>query len=538
MEDEEIILPPDPARVMEGLRDTGYDFNTAMADIIDNSIAAEATKIAVQIEKNPFDNQIFVYVADNGYGMNMEDLKNAMKYGSKERSDPSSLGKFGLGLKTASTAFCRQLSVLSKGSLSEYHKVQWDLDEITKINKWKLLTPEIGEEEINRLEQITDGKAGTLIIWKKVDRLLKTYQVDANRDRALKKLVEKLIQHCSMVYERFLDRNRYQNVRKIDLFINDTKIEPWDPFCRSEEKTRSLGKQSPEVDLPDEKKSKFDVEAFLLPRVEEFSTSEAKSKARISNDMEGFYIYRENRLIYHGDWLGMFVNDPHISLLRVDFSFDHTLDEAFNVDIKKSQIMLSEEIYGYLKDKFIPAPRREAENIYRKGNNAQIIKNTVGAHDSSNNNISSKANQVISSRVDVIDATSGKVQISNAQGSFTGTIKILEPKKNNELNVIPVESIDYDMLWEPTIVDGNHAVSINQSHPYYNRVYAPNINNSTLIIGMDSLLWSLSEAELSTYNDATKQQYEDMRIQVSRILKKLINDLPEADASDILNEEH
>ena len=77
MEDEEIILPPDPARVMEGLRDTGYDFNTAMADIIDNSIAAEATKIAVQIEKNPFDNQIFVYVADNGYGMNMEDLKNA-----------------------------------------------------------------------------------------------------------------------------------------------------------------------------------------------------------------------------------------------------------------------------------------------------------------------------------------------------------------------------------------------------------------------------------------------------------------------------
>lgn len=537
MEDEEIILPPDPARVMEGLRDTGYDFNTAMADIIDNSIAAEASKISVQVEKNP-DNQINVYVADNGCGMNMEELKNAMKYGSKERTDPSSLGKFGLGLKTASTAFCRQLSVLSKGSDGEYHKVQWDLDEIAKINKWKLLTPEIESDEIDRLEQTSEGKTGTLIIWKKVDRLLKTYQIDANRERALKKLIEKLIQHCSMVYERFLDKSKYPEVRKIDLYINDQKIEPWDPFCREEEKTRSLGSQSPEVDLPDGKKSKFYVEAFLLPRVEEFSTPEAKSKARISNDMEGFYIYRENRLIYHGDWLGMFVNDPHISLLRVNFSFDHTLDDAFNVDIKKSQIMLSEEIYSYLKDNFIPAPRREAENIYRKGNNAQIIKSSAGAHDSSNNNISSKASQVIGSSVKVIDATSGKVQITNSQGSFAGTIKILEPKRNNELNVIPVESIDYDMLWEPTIVKGNHAVSINQSHPYYNRVYAPNINNSTLIIGMDSLLWSLSEAELSTYNEATKQQYEDMRIQVSRILKKLINDLPETDASDMSNEEN
>ena len=532
-DEEEIILEPDPARVMEGLRDTGYDFNTAMADIIDNSIAAKATKIAVQIEKNPFNGQIKVYVADNGCGMNMEDLKNAMRYGSKERVDPSSLGKFGLGLKTASTAFCKQLSVLSKGTMMEYHKVQWDLDEISKINKWKLLTPKVEEEEIVKLEEVTNGKTGTLVIWDKVDRLLKTYQLDANRDKALNRIIDKLIQHVSMVYERFLDRSRYLDVMKVDLYINDQKIEPWDPFCRDEAKTRCLGKAIPEVALPNGKSSKFEVEAYLLPRVEEFSSPAAKSRAKISNDMEGFYIYRENRLIYHGDWLGMFVNDPHISLLRVNFSFDHTLDDAFNVDIKKSQIMLNEEIYAFLKDRFIAAPRREAENIYRKGNTAQIIKNVVGAHESSNNNISSKASDVVNSQIEVIDATSGKVKITNSQGDFVGTIKILEPKSNKELNVIPVESIESDMLWEPTIVDGNHAVSINQSHPYYNRVYAPNINNSTLIVGMDSLLWALSEAEMGTYNDSTREQYEEMRIQVSRILKKLVDDLPEVNAEEL-----
>ncbi len=136
MEDEQIkkiILQPDPARVMEGLRDTGYEFNTAMADIVDNSIAADATIIKVKVDLRP-DNSTVVYVADNGVGMDMNGLLNAMKYGSSERIDPSSLGKFGLGLKTASTAFCRKLSVLSKNSKSEYNKVCWDLDFIVQVN--------------------------------------------------------------------------------------------------------------------------------------------------------------------------------------------------------------------------------------------------------------------------------------------------------------------------------------------------------------------------------------------------------------------
>ena len=122
----EIILEPDPARVMEGLRDTGYDFNTAMADLIDNSIAAHATVVKVHIILDP-KNNVQVYIADNGIGMDKEGLLNAMRYGSQKRSDPSSLGKFGLGLKTASTAFCRSLSLLSKTEHSDYKKVQWAL---------------------------------------------------------------------------------------------------------------------------------------------------------------------------------------------------------------------------------------------------------------------------------------------------------------------------------------------------------------------------------------------------------------------------
>lgn len=520
----EIILEPDPARVMEGLRDTGYDFNTAIADLIDNSIAAHATVVKVHIKLDP-KNNVQVYIVDNGIGMDKKGLLNAMRYGSQKRSDPSSLGKFGLGLKTASTAFCRSLSLLSKTEHSDYKKVQWDLDEIAKINKWKLLEPEIVEEEIELLEDVTKGGSGTLVIWEKVDRLMKNYSNQGSRNIAFKRIITKLTTHVSMVYQRFLDTN-YEGVPHFELYINDDKILPWDPFCLSESKTQKLAEQNVKVENGD-KESNFKLVAYLLPRVDEFSSPTARKEARVSNDMEGFYVYRENRLIYFGSWLDMFVNDPHISLLRVDFSFDHTLDELFNVDIKKSKIILNEDIYEYIKNTFMPAPRREAENLYRKGQTAQVKRTAVGAHAASNNNIDSKAAGVEQSKIEIIDPTTDKVKISNSQGSFTGTIKILPITKPGQCRVIPVSSIESNMLWEPTIVDGKHAVSINQAHDYYSKVYAPVLDNHVLVTGMDALLWALAEAEMSTYNEETKEQYYDMRVQVSRIIKKLVNDLPD-----------
>ena len=223
----------------------------------------------------------------------------------------------------------------------------------------------------------------------------------------------------------------------------------------------------------------------------------------------------------------MFVNDPHISLLRVNFSFDHTLDEQFNVDIKKSRIILNEEIFEYIKNQFMPAPRREAENLYRKGQAASVQKSAEGAHEASNNNIDEKAASVESSKVEVLDEKTNKVKISNSQGSFAGTIKILPATQPGQCRVIPVDSIESNMLWEPSIVDGKHAVSINQSHEYYTKVYAPVLDNHVLVTGMDALLWALAEAEMSTYNEETKEQYFDMRVQVSRIIKKLVHDLPD-----------
>lgn len=121
--------------------------------------------------------QVRVYFADNGCGMDLEGLKNAMKYGSKERAEKNSLGKFGLGLKTASTAFCKQFSLISRNSSnSELRKVQWDLDYIAENGSWLLQFPVIEQDEKEMLDIVAEGGSGTLLVWEKIDRLMKDYK--------------------------------------------------------------------------------------------------------------------------------------------------------------------------------------------------------------------------------------------------------------------------------------------------------------------------------------------------------------------------
>lgn len=525
----EIILEPDPARVMEGLRDTGYDFNMAMADLVDNSIAANATIVKVYLNPMP-NSELKLYIVDNGCGMTMDGLMNAMRYGSNRRTDASSLGKFGLGLKTASTAFCRSLSLLSRGDDGECNKVRWDLDEICKINKWKLLQPEITDDEMELLDDVTDGGTGTLVIWEKIDRLLKDYQRDGAKMTALKKILEKLHFHFAMVYQRFLDSKYTDNPIKI--FLNDTQVKAWDPFCLSEKETTHTGHQVVRAELPDGGFSQFVLNAYVLPRKEKFSTLDAYSNANINNDMQGFYIYRENRLLHHGDWGEIRRKDPHFSLARVELSFDHTLDEAFNVDIKKSRIHINDDIADYLEKQFLPATIREAEERYRKIKQDAAKKGGGDAHDASGINIAQNAKSLEGSKTEIINEDKNEVVVTNKGGQFTATIKILPPTNKKQHRVALVDSIDGNLLWEPSIVDGEHAVSINRNHDFYTKVYGPNIENADLIKGLDSLLWGLAEAEMSTFNDFTREQYEEMRNQVSQILKKLVKDIDDPESDD------
>lgn len=530
VENDSINCPPDPERIVEGLRDTGYNFNTAIADIIDNSIAANASKVNILINMDPA-GVITIYIADNGDGMDKDGLINAMTYGSKVRVDLGSLGKFGLGLKTASTAFCRSLSVLSRGEDGVVRKAQWDLDYVAKAHAWKLKLLEPNRDEIDVLEETAEKGTGTLVVWEKVDRLLKSYNNFGNAKNALKRIINDLQFHVGMVYQRFLDHED-KRANNVEITINGINVEAWDPFVVSEPLTEKLAEDEIDVDMPDNTSPSFTLRAFMIPNKDSFSTPQAAKKARVGNDMQGFYVYRENRLIHYGDWLGLFTKEPHGALLRVEFSFDHMLDEAFNVDIKKSRILPAEEILEYIKSSFISAPRRAAADRYRHGTAQQVSKiaEKRDAHAESNRNIDEKARSVEGAKITVTKPD--EATIENQNGIFTHKITIISNPKPGQVRVIPKPTLEYGQLWEPCIADGKHAVQINQSHPYYQKVYSPILAQNVMVTGMDALLWALAEAEHKTYNEEIKEQYEEIRIAVSRILKTLVADLPDPEEED------
>lgn len=532
-ENEFLEVDPDASRMIEGLRDTGYNFNTAMADIIDNSIAAKADVIRI-VAKMDFEGDVRIIVVDNGCGMDRDGLIQAMRYGSPKRPDPGSLGKFGLGLKTASTAFARSLSVISRNDpAGSPIKAMWDLDVVAERLKWHLLLPSLSLEELELFDQYIPNSPGTVVIWDKVDRLMKKYQDKSGKSaqRALSRLMDSLKGHVSMVYQRFLDPDDTR-ARNIRIEVQGEKISAWDPFCSAEPNTNLVADESPKVESENGSPvSTFSVRAFVLPRKEEFSRKDLADEARISNDLQGIYIYRENRLIHFADWLGMFSKEPHGSLLRVEFSFDHTLDDAFRVDVKKSKIILDDELYTWLKE-FLSGPRRAADERSRRGMKRDIQQTAKDAHDSSNVTISSKEKDIRSSEIHPIEGSSNEVNVQNRFGTIKIKLPVTSPLKEGQFSVQPVPSIDDGLLWHPAYIEGHLAVQINTSHPYYSKVYVPNYSSGVTIQGMDALLWALCQAELDSVHTSIARTLEDVRFAVSKSLRRLVEDLPEPKVGD------
>lgn len=526
METDDFELPPDPKRVIEGLRDTGYDFNTAIADVVDNSIAANATKVDLSILMDQRGN-IRVSIADNGDGMDLDGLKNAMRYGADARPNPASLGKYGLGLKTASTAFARRLSVVSRpNENADPIMAAWDLDHVKQSEKWNLLIGRPDEEAIEHLNRVADHESGTVVVWTKIDRMMKDYETPggSHARTALGKKIRDLSEHLSMVYQRFLDP-KDKRARNVTMSVNKTAIRAWDPF--SEGIAELVGNETVPMDLGNGKEASFTVRAFILPRAEEFPTPALAEAARISAPRQGIYIYRENRLIVDSSWLGMYQQEPHGSLLRVEFSFDHKLDNAFHLDIKKSRIGLNDELYKWLKDNFLPAPRREANRRYRVGEQKKVTQAAAGAHSNSNSTIGNREAVAGGAEVRIIDPKTGDVEITNSHGRIRMKLPVGAANAPGEVHVQPVDSINNGLLFEPVMVDQKRAVRINRSHPYYHKVYVPNINRSVTVQGMDSLLWSLAVAELTAMREATSDHFKDLRYEMSRILERLVETLPE-----------
>jgi hypothetical protein len=324
---------------MKSLRDMGYDFAQAVADVVDNSVAAKATDIRIDADFDGDDS--WVRISDNGTGMRPDTLREAMRYGSDREYDDEDLGKFGLGMKTASISQCRRLSVASRWNpdRAEIAAYAWDLEHIEKTNRWEILPVAKGDHS-PALHQLLRDNPGTVVLWEKLDRILGYKHPYGESARArLAQMCRDVEQHLGMVLHRFLAG---QQSRKIRITLNGNDVRPWDPFCRSESRTDKWEPTYVKVD-EDDARGTIKIEPYILPHQSEFSSPGAFKNAAGPNgwnQQQGLYVYRAGRMIQSGGWSRLRAPDEHTKLARVAISFSPSLDEAFKVNVAKMRVQI------------------------------------------------------------------------------------------------------------------------------------------------------------------------------------------------------
>lgn len=359
-----IEIIPSAKRVITSLRDMGYDFAQAVADVIDNAIEAKASVISVDVE---FDgDESWVRIFNNGIGMTPTELREAMRYGSSGRGyGTDDLGKFGLGLKTASMSQCRRLSVASRHNpdRADIAGYSWDLEHIERTDRWEIL-PVDGTKHLIR--QPLKESTGTVVLWERLDRILgyKHPYGEIARKR-LSQTCREIEMHLRMVFHKFL--NGEARRRPLKIYLNSNPITPWDPFCRQEQNTKQLQPIKIPVDY-EGISGEILVEPFVLPAQDEFSTLEAFREASGPhgwNLQQGLYIYRAERMIQSGGWSNLRNPDEHIKLARVGVRFSPELDEAFKINVAKMRVQLPVSIKDDMK-RALASVTRIANDVYRK----------------------------------------------------------------------------------------------------------------------------------------------------------------------------
>lgn len=318
---------PRASMLIESMRDIGYSLETALADVIDNSITAGASSIRLFAETG--DSEAMIGILDDGAGMTEEELLVAMRPGSRNPLDErnlSDLGRFGLGLKTASFSQCRKLTVVTRrnGNISA---AIWDLEQVAKTDDWLVQIP----DDPNSLPLVNQlGDTGTLIIWENLDRLIEADGTQAGLSYFVRR-IDDAREHLELVFHRFLAGER--GLRKVSIHLNERPLEPFDPFNSDHLATTRGPPEQIKVGAHE-----VTVQAFTLPHHRKVTAAEWERHAGRAGYLknQGFYVYREKRLIIYGTWFGLARQMELTKLARVRIDMPNGLDAEWKIDVKKA----------------------------------------------------------------------------------------------------------------------------------------------------------------------------------------------------------
>jgi hypothetical protein len=347
---------PHAASLIEGMRDFGYTLETAMADVIDNSVTARASLVEILAETTTDDP--WIAITDNGTGMTEPELIEAMRPGSKnplQEREGHDLGRFGLGLKSASFSQCRQVTVISrKGGVTS--AATWDLDKVAKTNGWRIDL----EDDLSGLPAAARlSETGTIVLWRKLDRLSTNFRNDAaKRSAEINKAIVGAERHLRQCFHRYMEGSK----PALRILLNDRRLLPIDPFA--------IDHLATQVD-PEERLSlrngEVVTQCFTLPHHKKISKQGWEELGGTAGHLrtQGFYIYRERRLIIAGSWLGLARQTELTKLARVRVDIPNTMDADWKIDVRKASAQMPPVVRERLR-KIVERLRGTSKRTYQR----------------------------------------------------------------------------------------------------------------------------------------------------------------------------
>lgn len=342
----EKINIPQADMLMGSMRSMGYTFEAAIADVIDNSVSALAETVRVMFPTSALDKMV-VGILDDGIGMSEDILFESMRYGSSSSEsirNSNDLGRFGLGMKSASLSQCRVLTVASfwNGDITAF---SWDYNHIQKKKQWSLL--ELSQNEIESLpyyKLLSEQGKGTLVLWQDFDILSKSY--DGQVYDALNSMKDVVANHISLIFHRYMNKSKKQ----VSFFVNNQKLKPLDPFLESHIKTTCLKERTIAVNDSQGNEQRIYVKPFVLPYLSDMTDKDKKLMGGVEDmrTKQGFYVYRNERLIIWGSWFGMSRRNELTKNARIRVDIPNALDDIWSIDIKKQVAKIPKRIQNQL----------------------------------------------------------------------------------------------------------------------------------------------------------------------------------------------
>jgi len=516
---EKITILPDAVRTLRGLAHQGYTPPVAIADIIDNSLAAGADTVKVEFSEQP-GGTFRVFIQDNGCGMNDEELKKAMQIGSSSEMARTSLSVYGMGLKAGSLSFSDSFNVLTRNKDSEDVWVaRYDMDEQAE-NPWSITFGRAGGRTLERFDREVGSGTGTIVEWEEAD--FKDVDMDSRKMRVkpVSDVQEATENYLGLVFNRYMN-GEVEGYPPVSIFVNKQKLEPFNPVDDTyldedwkpvvDDLSVKISTPNGEVDVP------YRMTTYMI------SDSVSKNESRLGMRDQGIFPYRHDRLLQAPSWLGVATFHPDLNVARVVLDLPPILDSVLRTDMKKSGLALPQQMIQPMKERFdeyrlrmkrLKSQRREAK---RK------VVDTSKIHDKTNK-VLKDASEYLEKPTVQFEAN-GLAKVTTRFGESKTEMAQIFAGDSTGSRIETVSELDQGVLFEPRWNGSEAVIFLNKSHPFYQKIYFACLGDELAIQGLDFLIHSMCHAELLTRVDRAIEQFRRMRVEMSEMLRQYVAEI-------------